>query len=373
MDTWVTSSLSPQIAGRWLKPGEGPESFLYEKVFPFTLRPQAHEIIRTWAFYTLVKSHYHFDSLPWSNVLISGWGIAGEGMGKISKSRDSGLPAPIEMIQRYSADALRYWAASTGPGKDAVINEEKIQTGTKFITKLWNAARFCERFINPMDDSLTDIPPLTQADRWILASLYVLITKVTHHLENYDYAAAKSDIENFFWQDLTDNYLEMCKQRLYDPTHPFFTGALYSLYHVLLNTLKLLAPFLPFVTEAIYQELFSSRTSNDNFTAGSIHISAWPEGNPLWQNPSALASGEILIKIASLIRRYKSEQNLPLGSSLKQLQLVAVNPELTLLLNSAQPDLCSVGRISHIWITEEIDSEFILLYEDNELKVALEP
>ena len=264
MDTWVTSSLSPQIAGHWLETSKNPQGSLYEKVFPFTLRPQAHEIIRTWAFYTLVKSQYHFKSLPWENVLISGWGIAGEGMGKISKSRDSGLPSPIEMIQRYSADALRYWAASTGPGKDAVINEEKIQTGTRLITKLWNVARFSERFLSEMNPQQGDIPALTPADRWILASLQTLVGRTTSLMENYDYAAAKSEIETFFWQYLADNYLEMCKQRLYDPLHPFFAGARYTLYHGLLNTLKLLAPFLPFVTEAIYQELFSSQASNDN-------------------------------------------------------------------------------------------------------------
>ena len=107
-----------------------------------SLRPQAHDIIRTWAFYTIVKSHYHFGALPWKDVAISGWGIAGEGMGKISKSRGGGPMAPMEMIERYSADAVRYWAASTGLGKDAVISEEKIQLGAKLVTKLWNVARF---------------------------------------------------------------------------------------------------------------------------------------------------------------------------------------------------------------------------------------
>ena len=121
MDTWATSSLTPQIAGQWLK---NPD--LYHKVAPFSLRPQAHEIIRTWAFYTLAKSKFHFDEIPWSDALISGWGIAGEGMGKISKSRGGGPMPPMEMIQQYSADAVRYWAASTGPGKDAIISEEKI-------------------------------------------------------------------------------------------------------------------------------------------------------------------------------------------------------------------------------------------------------
>ena len=127
-DTWATSSLSPQIVGHWL---DNPE--LFRKVFPFSLRPQAHEIIRTWAFYTIVKSRYHFDTLPWKNVLISGWGLAGEGMGKISKSRGGGPLPPLEMIERYSADAVRYWAASTATGKDSIISEEKIQAGARLV------------------------------------------------------------------------------------------------------------------------------------------------------------------------------------------------------------------------------------------------
>ncbi len=137
MDTWATSSLSPQIAGRWLTDNQ-----LYEQVFPFSLRPQAHEIIRTWAFYTIVKSYHHFGRLPWKEIAISGWGLAGAGGEKISKSRGGGPMSPMKMIEKYSADAVRYWAASTGYGKDSTISEEKIQTGAKLVTKLWNVARF---------------------------------------------------------------------------------------------------------------------------------------------------------------------------------------------------------------------------------------
>jgi len=144
MDTWATSSLSPQIVGQWLA---NPE--LCAKVYPFSLRPQAHEIIRTWAFYTIVKSHHHFDATPWTDAAISGWGLALEGAGKISKSRGGGPMPPMEMLEQYSADAVRYWTSSTGFGKDSIISEEKIQIGAKLITKLWNVARFAERFLMP--------------------------------------------------------------------------------------------------------------------------------------------------------------------------------------------------------------------------------
>ena len=143
MDTWATSSVSAQIVSGWL---DEPQRF--EKLFPMSMRPQASEIIRTWAFYSIVKAYYHFGVLPWKDAFISGWGVAGEGMGKISKSKGGGPMPPMEMIQRYSADAVRYWAASTAPGKDSVISEEKIQMGGKLVTKLWNVARFAEGFIS---------------------------------------------------------------------------------------------------------------------------------------------------------------------------------------------------------------------------------
>jgi len=143
MDTWATSSLSPQIVAGWLSDDEQ-----YNQLFPMSMRPQAHGIIRTWAFYTLTKSYFHFAEIPWKDVFISGWGIAGKGMEKISKSRGGGPMPPIQMIEKYSADSVRYWAASVGPGKDAVISEEKVKTGVKLTTKMWNVARFCAQFLD---------------------------------------------------------------------------------------------------------------------------------------------------------------------------------------------------------------------------------
>jgi valyl-tRNA synthetase len=201
MDTWATSSMSPQIVGGWLSDPD-----LYAKVFPFSLRPQAHEIIRTWAFYTLAKSHFHFDALPWKQVMISGWGLAGEGMGKISKSRGGGPMPPLEMIERYSADAVRYWAASTGLGKDSIISEEKIQVGAKLVTKLWNVARFADQFLGQQaPQSQPAAEQLSPADRWILAPAKT-DQRATSLLQEYDYATAKSRLRPSSgpsWQTIT--------------------------------------------------------------------------------------------------------------------------------------------------------------------------
>jgi len=351
MDTWATSSLSPQIVGQWLD-----DPVLYEKVFPFALRPQAHEIIRTWAFYTLVQSQHHFDALPWHDAAISGWGLAPEGAGKISKSRGGGPIAPLEMIESTSADAVRYWAASTGFGKDAIISEEKVQMGTKLVTKLWNVARFSQRFLSgdtPPDgapDTAPDELAFSPADRWILARVQRLVRRVTDLFKGYDYAAAKSETEVFFWHDLADNYLEMAKLRLYGEPGAAGAGARYALHQALLTTLKLLAPFLPHVTDEIYRDMFAASDG-----AASIHRARWPVPQAHLVDDDAQAFGETLVAIATAVRRYKSEHNLSLGTEVARLQLATGDAQFAERLRAATPDIQSVTRAAQIEIIEIIE------------------
>jgi valyl-tRNA synthetase len=359
MDTWATSSLSPQIVGQWL---DNPA--LYERVFPFSLRPQAHEIIRTWAFYTIVKSQHHFDTLPWTDAGISGWGLAPEGTGKISKSRGGGPMPPMEMLELYSADAVRYWAASTGLGKDSVISEEKIQAGAKLVTKLWNVARFSQRFLEPKTD--LDLAVLSPADCWILACTQNLVRRTTDLFHDYDYAAAKQETEIFFWRDLADNYLEMAKLRLYGDHAGGGAGAKGTLRHVLLTTLKLFAPFLPHVTEEIYQKLFSEEEGCD-----SIHCSPWPKLDARFEDAEAAAFGETLVAIATAVRRYKSEQNLSLGAKLPQLCLATSQPHLAAQLRAAVPDLTSVTRAEQVIVASELNDGLDVVLEEGPLQVAL--
>ena len=373
LDTWATSSMSPQIVGQWLC-GDLQEN-LYQQVFPFTLRPQGHEIIRTWAFYTIAKSYFHFGQIPWSDVAISGWGIAGEGMGKISKSRGGGPMAPLTMIQRYSADAVRYWAASTGLGKDAVISEEKIQVGAKLVTKLFNVAKFTERFLEdylPPQDAASIISlPFTPADRWILSRTQRLIQRVTALLEEYDYAAAKSEIEVFFWSELADNYLEMVKQRLYNPQHPAYPAARYTLYRVLGDAIKLFAPYLPYISEMIFQEVFKPIELALGKPFQSVHLSAWPVADPTLENDSAEAFGEILLGIAVAARRYKSERNLPLSTELSHLFISTSQPGLALLLEEAIGDLCSISRALEISLVSELPQGQTIILDSDRIWAAV--
>jgi valyl-tRNA synthetase len=343
MDTWATSSMSPQIVGRWFAEPE-----FYTRLAPFALRSQAHEIIRTWAFYTIVKSFHHFETLPWRTVAISGWGLASAGSEKISKSRGGGPMAPLAMIESTSADAVRYWAASSGFGKDAVISEEKMKNGSKLITKLWNVARFCERFLADYVPAQADYE-LTPTDAWLLARLSRLIERVTALFKAYEYAAAKSEIESFFWHDLADNYLEMCKERLYETSGPQRDGARYTLYHTLLTMLKLFAPFLPFVTEELYRSLFAASEGSI-----SIHLTRWPTGDPAWSSLQAEARGELLLMVATAVRRYKSEACLSLGAEFKRLLISTQDVQQTLILEAAGLDLLSVTRARELRVGAHI-------------------
>lgn len=356
MDTWFTSSLTPEIVGQFFA-----NKSLYEQASPFTLRPQAHDIIRTWAFYTIVKSYFHFDKTPWKHIALSGWGLAGEGLPKMSKSRGGGPMSPMDMIEAYSADALRYWTSSTGLGKDSIIDETKIQAGTKLINKLWNVARFCSRFL--ANDSLAEQPTLTPADRWILHRTQERIQRTTLLFERYDYASAKAELEAFFWHDLADNYLEMAKQRLYDGGTAS-DGAIFALHHALLTTIKLFAPFFPYVTEAIYQGVFDP--------AGSIHQSTWPTLTPDWYNPTLNQIGDSLLHIATTIRRYKSETNLSLGAEIPELHLATSDEQLLGYLREAKSDIGSITRAVNITIGAESRPGLEILHSNGTISIGLE-
>ncbi len=350
MDTWATSSMSPQIVGHWLS-----DPTLYAKVFPFSLRPQAHEIIRTWAFYTIVKSLYEFETLPWENVAISGWGLAPAEEGKAEKSgkpsklsKSKGGSGALEMVEAYSADAVRYWAASTGFGKDTIVSEEKIALGTKLVTKIWNVARFAERFATGYTPSAAPPADLAPTDRWLLSRLHRLVGRVTGLWQGYEYAAAKSETEAFFWRELADNYLELAKARLYDAAAPGHEAAHYTLAGSLLATVKLFAPILPYVADEIYLGIFAASDG-----AVSVHRASWPSPHPDLIDQAAEDVGEALVAIATAVRRHKSEANLSLGAELAGIELITESAALGAALAAAEADITSVTRARWVAVHEQ--------------------
>ena len=260
LDTWATSSLTPRIS-----------SLLIENKIttPYSLRPQAHDIIRTWAFYTITRSYMHDNNLPWNDIMISGnVSLKGE---KMSKSKGNVI-SPREVIEKYGADPLRFWAAGSKLGEDLDYQEQDLVAGKKTVTKLINATKFA--FMNLEDYNFEKPEKLEKIDEEFLNHLEGLIKTSTEAFESYRYSVSKLSTEQFFWGDFADNYIEIVKKRIYKEAGQKRVSAQYVLYTSLLTITKLFAPIMPFVTEEIYQEYFKKQ-EKDN----SIHISSWPEYN----------------------------------------------------------------------------------------------
>jgi valyl-tRNA synthetase len=284
LDTWATSSLTPQIAS----------SLVNNKIkIPFSLRPQAHDIIRTWAFYTIVKSLYHENKIPWKDIVISGF-VTSKGK-KMSKSKGTGVQ-PRDVFEKYGADALRFWAAGSKLGEDLDYQEKDLITGKKFIIKLFNASRFV--FMNLKNYKIQKPSKLEKIDDLFLRKLNSLIKKCTNNFKNYEYSKVKADVERFFWHDFADNYLEIVKKRIYNGTGNRKISAQYTLYKSLLNILKLIAPIMPFITEEIYQNHFKKFEKEK-----SIHLTKWPE----FGKESNTDELELFISILSKVRQEKTK------------------------------------------------------------------
>ncbi|MBW2975627.1 valine--tRNA ligase [Candidatus Woesearchaeota archaeon] len=305
MDTWMTSSLTPQITLKW-----GEKEGRMQKDFPMSLRPQAHDIIRTWAFYTIVKAYYHENDIPWKDIMISGHGQDPNGR-KMSK-RLGNVVTANQAIEKYSADALRFWAASVTLGEDLPYMEKDLVTAQKFITKLWNASKFA---IMHLEDYTGEKPKLEIIDRWLISKLSRIIRSSTESFSKYEYSRTRTDVENFFWHEFCDNYLEIIKDRLYNPDRrgkEARKSAQYGLYNTLLAILKMMAPIMPHITEEIYHLYFKSIEKSK-----SIHISSWP--SPQKTDEKAEKAGDVAVYALQKARQAKSEKNLSLKTPLKNL------------------------------------------------------
>ncbi len=332
MDTWATSSLTPQINAKW---GEEDER---KGLLPMSLRPQAHDIIRTWAFYTITKSLLHSGNIPWYNIMISGHALNPSGR-KMSKSKGNVAGDPILALERYSADELRYWSCSSRLGSDVLFSEEVLGDGRRLVTKLWNAVRFASSRLEDYDPGYD--PELRPYDRWILSSFTAAVEKATEKMEEYEYAAAMSKTEYFFWKLLCDNYLEIAKKRLYsDEDEEGRRSAQYALYHVTYGSLRLFAPVLVHVTEELYQAIYRKYEGHS-----CIHAAPWPE--PDYRDAAALEYGDMTLKIIEEVRKHKSTNNMSMASPLDGIIITAPKSSIE-ELRKFEDDLLSVTRADTI-------------------------
>ncbi|MBM6399056.1 valine--tRNA ligase [Phycicoccus sonneratiae] len=331
LDTWATSSLSPQIAAGWRgRDGVDPDP-LFEKVFPMDVRPQAHDIIRTWLFATVVRAHFEHGSVPWTNAAISGW-ILDPDRKKMSKSKGN-VVTPEDLLKEHSADAVRYWAASGRLGTDAAYDVGQIKVGRRLAIKVLNASKFALSFGAVSGDLAAQVTdPL---DLSVLAALREVVDKATAGFEAWDHTRALEATESFFWT-FCDDYLELVKDRAYGSRGDAGAASARATLRIVLDVvLRLLAPVLPFVTEEVWSWTHDS---------GSVHRAPWPtlDEVPAGGDPAVLAAvGSAL----AAVRKAKSEAKVGMRAEVPVATLVGPAGLLE-HVRTGEADLRAAGRLT---------------------------
>ena len=337
MDTWATSSLTPQIAGQ-----AGEDEELFERVFPMDVRPQAHDIIRTWLFATMLRSQLDYQELPWRNAAISGW-VLDPDRKKMSKSRGN-VVTPMHLLEEHGADAVRYWAASGRPGTDTAFDPQQMRVGRRLAVKLLNASRFALTDLPQQGERLTN--PL---DRAAIARLAAVVDDATASFEAYDYARALQRTEEFFWW-FCDFYLELVKGRRYGSAEdPDGAASVSRALRLSMSTLqRLFAPFLPFVAEEVWSW----------WQVGSIHLAPWPDASELLDRADDNARDEdealaMAVDVLREVRKAKSEAKRPMRAPVARV-LVRDMAERLAALEMGGGDLLLAGVIERL---EPVESD----------------
>jgi len=324
MDTWATSSVSPQLVSGWER-----DEDLCKRTFPMDLRPQAHDIIRTWLFSSVVRAHFENNSVPWTNAAISGW-VLDPDRKKMSKSKGN-VVTPMALLQEHGADGARYWAARGGPGVDTAFDPGQMKIGRKLAMKVLNVSKFV------LSGDQPDGPVTEPLDRGMLQNLAVSVDEATAELENYEYAKALAKIESFFW-DFCDNYVEAAKSRRYGDFGPEPAASASTAMRLALSVLlRLLAPYLAFACE----EAWSWSNS------GSIHRAKWPTRAELTKVSGADESASRAVmhvtEALNAIRKGKADHKVSIGTPVKQVVYQAADDAID-CLKLVERDLKAASR-----------------------------
>lgn len=342
-DTWFTSSMTPQIGGKW---GTGEDFF--DKILPYDIRPQSHEIIRTWAFYTVVKSALHHNEIPWKNVIISGW-VLDPDRKKMSKSKGN-VVVPNDLIEQYGADAVRYWSANARLGADTANDEQVFKVGKKLVVKIFNASKFVLNNFHKIDvlDKSNIKNPL---DKSLVFIFNNYLEKITESLNKYQFAEALNLTEDFFWNYFTDNYIELVKNRRLNGSSADSLSASTTLILILENVLKLFAPFVPMITDEIWLTMYPDKKS--------IHLQKWPQKIDVDLNNISSHEFEVAKESIASIRKEKTSNEIGLGKEVEKIT-ITVNKEKIEALNQVLGDVQDAARANNLVINS---SE-----ENNEIK-----
>lgn len=340
MDTWATSSLTPMINSRW-----ADDKARHAALYPADLRPQAHEIIRTWAFYTITKSWMHEGSVPWHNAGISGWVVSPD-KGKMSKSKGNTI-TPEGLLQTYSADALRYWASKAKLGQDTVYDESVFKVGMRLATKLFNASKFTMMQLNGPAAGGAKLSPADITEpldlAWV-AHLKDIVEASREDFSRYEYAAVLLYVETAFW-DFCDNYLELVKNRAYSGKPEAARSACAALDWTLSVFLRLFAPFMPFITEEVWGWSYAASTGRP-----SVHKAQWPSAAEL-----PCAAGDKLVvetarKVLEAIRTKKASEKRSVKWPVAKLT-VECGPKQAAALKLALEDVLLAGCVDKAGVT----------------------
>jgi len=317
-DTWATSSLTPLINAGWDWDADAEEYRMDRpELYQFDLRPQGHDIISFWLFHTVVKCYEHTGEVPFESVMINGM-VLDENREAMSKSKGNVIP-PEEVTANFPVDAARYWAAGTSIGDDFPYREGDLEAGERLLQKIWNASRLIDGITPaPEDIEAPAEGDLAAVDEWLLAELDDHVATLTQRFEDYEFSKARNELRAFFWNTFCDDYLEIAKQRLNDGGDP---SAEYALVTAHQTFLKLFAPFLPHVTEELWQRLYADGDAGgdaDTRELDSIHTEDWPETRGY---EADLDAGETAMEVIAALRRYKTEHGLALNADLERVEV----------------------------------------------------
>ncbi|MGH9827331.1 MAG: class I tRNA ligase family protein, partial [Blastocatellia bacterium] len=335
-DTWFTSSMSPEIGSRWQL-----DPVRHAKLFPTDVRPQSHEIIRTWAFYTIAKAMLHEGVIPWNHALISGWILDPENKDKLSKTKHEDknkrkvVVTPMDMIDEYGADGARYWSANAKLGADTLFDLNVLKIGRRLVTKIFNASKF-------VLSQTAEAQPITRdLDLAFVLRLKQLIVRTTEAFENFEYTVALAETEKFFWNDFTDTFIELVKIRSRAEEDAEGRGSAVAALRFGLNTLlRLFAPFLPYITEEVWSWAFAVETGQS-----SIHRSAWPSDKD-FASATLPADGSVFEAAVACwdeVNKRKSDAKVPVGRSVQSMT-IAANAVTLATFKKAEADIVSATR-----------------------------
>jgi valyl-tRNA synthetase len=291
----MDSSISPLYNTFWHR-----DDKKFKKYYPMSLRPQAHDIIRTWAFYTILRCSLLTDEKPFENMMMGGFILSEDGTPMHASLGN--VINPLEIIDEYGSDSFRCYAASCSLGEDNPFRKKDVVRGIKLLRKIWNVQQFVNNIIKDKKPKETEI---TDIDKWILTKYSKLVKKCTKQMDNFGYSQTMKDVEYFLWHELADHYIEMIKSSFYENTN--VESIKYTLYTLGLGTLKLFAPFFPHITEEIYYDFYKQFEGSE-----SIHISNWPE--PVLIDKEKETAGEAVKNYISQVRSWKSEQGIALNA-----------------------------------------------------------